>query len=92
MTSVNQTHVIAYDWDDTAIYAGTSRPLSRPQVMESLNQDLTAINSWCLKWHIRLNPKKTKSLVIKTSRIIAPGYGDLSLGSSELEELKSAYS
>ena len=29
--------------DDTTIYAVITRPLSRPQVMESLNQDLAAI-------------------------------------------------
>ena len=31
--------------DDTTIYAVIPRPLSRPQVMESLNQHLAAINS-----------------------------------------------
>ena len=30
-------------------YAIIPKPLSRRQVMESLNQDLAAINSWCLK-------------------------------------------
>ena len=57
--------------------------------MESLNKDLAVINSWCLKWHMRLNIKKTKSVVVSRSRTIAPGYGDLSFDGTELEELKS---
>ena len=31
------------------------------------------------------------STVVSLSRINAPGYGDLTLGGAELEELKSAY-
>ena len=38
--------------DETTIYAVIHRPLSRPQVMESLKQDLAATNFWYLKWHI----------------------------------------
>ena len=55
--------------------------------MESLNHDLTTIDSWLLKWHMRLNPKKTKSMIISRSLTIAPGYGDLTLDDAELEEL-----
>ena len=50
--------------DDTTFYAVILRPLSSPQGMESLNQDLQAFNSWCLKWHKRLNPKKTEYIVV----------------------------
>ena len=74
--------------DDFTIYAVIPRPLLRPQVMESLNRDLAANNSWSLRWHMRLNPKKTKFMVVSRSSIIAPGYGDLTLGSAELEEAK----
>ena len=75
--------------DDTTIYAVIPRPLSRPQVMEVLIQDLAAINSWFLKWHLRLKHKKTKSMMVCLSRTSAPGNGDLTLGGTELEELKS---
>ena len=44
--------------DDTTIYSVIPRSLSRPQLLKSLNHDLAVIDSWCLKWHIRLNPKK----------------------------------
>ena len=37
---------------------------------------------------MRLNPKKTKPMVSR-SQTIAPGYGNLTLGSAEPEEVKS---
>ena len=57
--------------------------------MESLNQDMAAINSWCLKWHMNLNPKKPRFMVVSRFRTIAPGYGDLTFCDAELEELES---
>ena len=39
--------------DDTMIYAVIPIPLSRPQLMELLNQDFAAIYSSCLKWQMR---------------------------------------
>ena len=56
--------------------------------MESLNLNLVAIHSWCLKWHMRLNPKKTKSMAVSRFRTIAPGHGDLTIAGDELEEVK----
>ena len=50
--------------DDTTIYAVIPMRLLRPQVIESLNQDLTAINSFGLKWRRRINPTKAKSTVV----------------------------
>ena len=49
-----ENHILGYA-DDTTVYAVIPRPLSCPQVMDSINQVLTAINSWCLKWHMRFN-------------------------------------
>ena len=71
-------HIMGYA-DGTMIYAVISGPLSRPQVMESMNQDLAAIKSWCMKWHMRLNNKKTKSMVVSRSWPSAPGYGGFTL-------------
>ena len=59
------------------------------RVRKSLNHDLAVITSWYLKWHVRLNPKETKSMVISRSRTNAPGYGDLTLDGAKLEEVKS---
>ena len=36
---------------------------------------------------MRLNPNKTKSMVVSLSRTSDPGYGDLTLGATELEEI-----
>ena len=66
-------YIVGYA-DDTTLYAVFPRLLLRPQVMDSLNQDLAAINSWCLKWHMRLSPKKTKPMMVSRSQTIAPGY------------------
>ena len=38
---------------------------------------------------MKLNPTKTKYMVVSQSRIIAPSYCDLTLGGAELEEGKS---
>ena len=79
---------IAGNADDTTIYAVIPRPLSRPQGVESLNQDLVVI-SWCLKWHMRLTLQKIKSMVVSRLRNIAFHYGDLVLGGDWLEKLVS---
>ena len=71
---------------DTSIYAVIPRPLSSHLVMKSQNQDLTVIN--CLKWHMRLASKKTKSMVFNRFRTVALGYVGLTLVIAELEETK----
>ena len=38
---------------------------------------------------MRLNPKQTKSMVVSLSRTSLPGYGNLTLGGADLEEVKS---
>ena len=48
------SYIVGYA-DNTTIYAVIPTPLSSSQVLESQNPDLAAINSWCLKWHMRLN-------------------------------------
>ena len=58
-------------------------------IAESLNQDLTVADSWCLmKWLMWLTPKKTKSMVVSRFRTKASSYGYLTLSSAELEKLK----
>ena len=38
---------------------------------------------------MRPNPKKTKSIVVSRSEAYAPGYGNLTFGGAELEEVKN---
>ena len=77
-------HMVGYA-NDTTIYAVFPRPLSRPQVVESLNQDLAAVHSWCLKWHIRLTPRKTKSMMVNSLRPMLPAMVISTFGGEELE-------
>ena len=72
-------HIMDYE-DDTKIYAVLHSPLLRPQLMESLNQDLATIDFLCFKWHMKLNAKKTKSITVSRSRTYAANYNDLILG------------
>ena len=78
-----EKYIAGYADDTTTIYAVTPRLLSRPQVMESLNQNLAIINSRCLKWHMRLNSKNTKSMVVGRSGTNVACHGDLTLGAAE---------
>ena len=52
-----ENHTVGYA-DDTMIYTVITRPLSCSRVIKSLNQDLKAIYSWCLKRQVRLNLKR----------------------------------
>ena len=54
-----------------------SRPFPRFQLMGLQKKDLAAIDRWYLKWPMRLNHKKTTSMVISRFRIYARGYGVL---------------
>ena len=38
---------------------------------------------------MRLNPKKTKSMVVSRSWTTAPGYGDVTLGGAKHEGIKT---
>ena len=60
---------------DIATYAVIPRPLSLSQVMESLNQDLSAINSWGLNWHMRLKSKKQNLYWLASLRPLLPIMG-----------------
>ena len=55
--------------------------------MESLDQDLAAMYSWCLKCNMKINPKK--SMVASRCRINASGYDYLALAGAEFEEVES---
>ena len=81
-------HISSYA-DDTTIYAVIPIPLSPPQVIESLNLSFAATNFWCLKWHMRLNPNKMKSMVVSWALTFALRYGEFTLGVAELEKVKN---
>ena len=54
--------------DDSTLYASVNSPSDRVAVADSLNRDLSKIQSWCLKWGMKLNPSKTQSIIVSRSR------------------------
>ena len=47
--------------------------------MKSLNQEMAAIESWCLEWHMRPNPKKIQSMEVSRFLTYTPTYDDLTV-------------
>ena len=81
--------------DGTTIYTVIPKPILLLQLMESLNRDLAAIKSCCIKWHMKFNLKKIiqvnrdrLTMVVNRSRTIVPDYGDHTL-IAELEEVEN---
>ena len=66
-----ETTLVAYS-DNSTLLAEVLRPMDRLSVSASLNRDLARICIWCNSWGMRVNPNKTKFLVISRSRTLAP--------------------
>ena len=66
-------HIVVYA-DDITIYAVIPSPRPRVRITES------GIYPWRMKWHMRLNPKKTKSIVVNRFRTYTPDLGNVTLG------------
>ena len=71
--------------DDSTLYAIVKRPSSRLSVAESLNRDLARISDWCKQWMMKLNPNKTKTLIVSRSRTLTPAHSDLVLEGETLD-------
>ena len=65
--------------DDTTLFANIPSPRDRDRVAESLSRDLARIQSWCVRWGMKLNPKKSHSLLISRSRTVLPLHPDIVL-------------
>ena len=72
----------------TSVHAVIPGLILCPQVMALLNQDLAAINPWCLQCNMRLIPSKPKSMAFSRSRTVVSGYDDLTFGDAEFEDVK----
>ena len=70
--------------DDTTLYAVIPKASDRCAVAASLNRDLQCISDWCARWQMKLNPGKTKTLLISRSRTVQPEHSDLVLDGSVL--------
>ena len=68
--------ILAYA-DDTSLYAHVPTPAMRVGVSDSLSQDLNRIHSWCLQWGMKLNPNKSKEMIVSRSRTLFPEHPNL---------------
>ena len=62
-----ENKLVAYA-DDATLLAVVPSPDMRPSVSESLNRDLAKINEWCKWWGMKMNPRKTQSMIVSRSR------------------------
>ena len=66
-----ENHPIGYADDSTLV----RRPCDRPVVEASIMRDLVSISKWCSDSEMKLNPGKTKSLIVSRSRTSTPQHG-----------------
>ena len=74
--------------DDSTLLAEIPRPMDRLSVSASLNRDLVHICLWCNSRGIRVNPNKTKSLIISRSRTVAPQFPSFVLDGTEAGRIR----
>ena len=79
-----ENKIVSYA-DDTTLYGEVKSPSLRTSVADSLNRDLSKIQSWCINWGMKLNPKKTYSIIVSRSRTSQPPHPPLSLCGTVLE-------
>ena len=72
--------------DDHSLVAVIKSPQQRSVVSQSINRDLETIHNWCDRWGMKLNPSKTKTLLVSRSRTEEPPHPLLRIGNSELAE------
>ena len=58
--------------DDTTLVAPVQRPSLSAAVGDVLNDDLAKVVDWCERWDMKLNPRKSKSLLVSRSRSELP--------------------
>lgn len=81
-----ENNIISYA-DDTTIFSSIPSPHHRDLIAASLNRDLARITSWCEQWGMKLNPKKTQSLLISRSRTILPPHPSIQLSGESVEDV-----
>ena len=78
-----ENKLVAYA-DDATLAACIDSPNLRSHVADSLNRDLARINDWCKLWGMKLNPKKTQSMIISRSRTPNPPHSELRIDGAVL--------
>ena len=63
--------------DDYTFFSVCNRPSDKVYVAQSINRYLEQISLCCDRWMMKLNPSKTKTLIVSISRTMSPVHVDL---------------
>ena len=66
LLSILENKLIGYA-DYSNLMAVVPSPGTRVTVAESLNRDLVRVNAWCDLWGMKLNARKTKTMIVSRS-------------------------
>ena len=83
--SILENKLIGYA-DDSTLMAVVPSPGVRVAVAESLIRDLGRVSEWCDLWGMKLNPSKTKTMIVLRSRTMHPHLLPLTIGGTVLKE------
>ena len=66
-----ENKIVSYA-DDTKLYFEISIPSDCVKGADSLNKDLLRIKTWFSTWGMKLNPNKTRSIIVSRSKTALP--------------------
>ena len=72
--------------DDSTLMANVPSPSVRFAVAESLIRDLGRVSEWCYLWGMKLNARKTKTMIVSRSLTVNSQSPPLPIGGTELKE------
>ena len=72
--------------DESTLVDVVPSPGERVVVSESMNRDLNRVSVWCYLWGIKLNARKTKTMIVSRSRSVHPQLTPLTLDGTVLKE------
>ena len=87
LLSILENMLIGYA-DDSTLMAVVPSPGFRVSVAESLIRDLGRVREWCdlCLWGMKLNARKTKTMIVSRSRTVHPQSPPLTIGRTVLNE------
>ena len=72
--------------DDSTLVAVVPSSSERVAVSESINRDLNRVSVWCNLWGMKLNARKTKTMIVSRSHTVHPQLTILTLDGIVLKE------
>ena len=73
LINILENNLIGYAGDSTLIVVAPS-PGVRVTVAECLNRDIGKVSEWCDLWWMKLNARKTKTMIVSRSRRMHPSH------------------